>query len=86
MTELVSYVVKSIVGQPDEVKINEVAGEASVLIELDVADEDRARLTADDGALLASIQQVLAIAGGDRKPVLDLVSRDAEEQPEVAEA
>lgn len=86
MTELVSYVVKSIVGQPDEVQINEVAGEASVLIELDVADEDRARLTADDGALLASIQQVLAIAGGDRKPVLDLVSRDAEEQPEVAEA
>lgn len=86
MTELVSYVVKSIVGQPDEVQINEVAGEASVLIELDVADEDRARLTADDGALLASIQQVLAIAGGDRKPVLDLVSRDAVEQPEVAEA
>ena len=86
MTELVSYVVKSIVGQPDEVKINEVSGDASVLIELEVAEEDRARLKADDGALLASIQQVLAIAGGDRKPVLDLVSRDAEEPAEAAEA
>ena len=86
MTELVSYVVKSIVGQPDEVQIQVVEGDTSVLIELEVAEEDRSRLTADDGALLASIQQVLAIAGGDRKPVLDLVSRDAEGQDQAAEA
>ena len=49
-----------------------------MLIELQVHDDDRQRLTANDGALIASIQQVLAIAGGDRKPVLDLVNRDGE--------
>ena len=76
MNELVSYVVNSIVSQPDEVEIKLVEGDASVLIELSVAPEDRERLTQNDGALLGSIQQVLAIAGGDRKPVLDLVDRD----------
>ena len=73
MTELVSYVVKSIVSQPDEVQINAIERDVSVLIELQVHEDDRVRLTANEGALLGSIQQVLAIAGGDRKPVLDLI-------------
>ncbi len=85
MTELVSYVVGSLVEHPDDVSIDVIEGEASVLIELEVHDDDRQRLTADDGALIASIQQVLAIAGGDRKPVLDLVNRDSDAD-EAAEA
>ena len=47
-----------------------------MIIELAVHDADRALLTGNDGALLGAIQQVLAIAGGDRKPVLDLLGRD----------
>jgi predicted RNA-binding protein YlqC (UPF0109 family) len=78
MTELVSYVVGSLVEYPDDMTIEVIEGDASVLIELQVHDDDRQRLTANDGALIASIQQVLAIAGGDRKPVLDLVNRDGE--------
>ena len=78
MTELVSYVVGSLVEHPDDMTIEVIEGDASVLIELQVHDDDRQRLTANDGALIASIQQVLAIAGGDRKPVLDLVNRDGE--------
>jgi predicted RNA-binding protein YlqC (UPF0109 family) len=78
MNDLVSYVVNSIVDQPDDVEINTVEGDSSVLIELSVHPDDRARLTGNDGALLGSIQQVLAIVGGDRKPVLDLLDRDGE--------
>ncbi len=79
MTELVSYVVGSLAEHPDAVDIKAVEGETSVIIELQVHDEDRARLMDNDGALLGAIQQVLAIAGGDRKPVLDLVGRDSED-------
>ena len=79
MTELVSYVVGSLAEYPDAVDIKAVEGETSVIIELQVHDEDRARLMDNDGALLGAIQQVLAIAGGDRKPVLDLVGRDTED-------
>ena len=79
MTELVSYVVGSLVEHPDAVDIKAVEGENSVIIELQVHEDDRARLTDDDSALLGAIQQVLAIAGGDRKPVLDLVGRDTED-------
>ena len=76
MNELVSYVVNSLVSRPDDVKINTIEGDASVLIELSVHADDQATLLDNEGALLGSIQQVLAIAGGDRKPVLDLVNRD----------
>ena len=79
MTELVSYVVGSLVEHPDAVDIKSVEGETSVIIELQVHDDDRSRLLDQDGALLGAIQQVLAIAGGDRKPVLDLVGRDTED-------
>ena len=79
MVELVDYMVRSVVADADAVRLNAVEGEASMLIELDVSDADRARLLADDAQLLHAMQQVLSAAGGRSKAVLELVSGAGEE-------
>ena len=44
MKELIEYIAKSLVDQPDVVKVTEVEGERTSVIELCVAKEDRARV------------------------------------------
>ena len=73
MQALVEYVVKPLVSKPDEVAVEVIEGDASVILELRVAAEDMDAVRGDDGIRLRDIQQVLSIAGGDRKPVLELI-------------
>ncbi len=78
MQALVDYMVRAVAQDADAINVNAVEGDASLLLELDVSADDRARLLADDGALLQAMRQVLSAAGGQRKAVLDLVA-DGEE-------
>ncbi|MFZ5477276.1 MAG: KH domain-containing protein [Myxococcota bacterium] len=73
MTALVSHLVKGLVSRPDQVTVNTVEGEASVLLELTVAPEDIARVKGPDGETLRSIRTVISAAAGDRKAILELV-------------
>lgn len=73
MQSLVEYVVKPLVSNPDEVSVEVIEGDASVILELRVAADDMDAVRGDDGIRLRDIQQVLSIAGGDRKPVLELI-------------
>jgi len=77
--ELVEYIVKPLVEHPDDVSVTVIEGEASVMLELRVNVADEAAVLGDDGIRLRDIQQVLAIAGGDRKPVLELIESGNEE-------
>jgi predicted RNA-binding protein YlqC (UPF0109 family) len=70
--------VRSVAQHPDGIQINAVEGEASLLLELDVHEDDRVRLLADDGDLLAAMQQILGAAGGKRKAVLELIGAESE--------
>lgn len=79
MQELVEYIVKPLVDHPDDVRVTVIEGEASVLLELRVNAADLASVRGDDGIRFRDIQQVLAIAGGDRKPVLELIESEDEE-------
>ena len=81
MKELVEYMVRPIVDHPDDVQVDVVDGSASVVIELTVNPADVAGLAGSDDGLLSAMQKVLAVAGGTRKPVLDLLdgSDDGEE-------
>jgi len=40
MKEFIEYLIKHLVDKPDEVKINEIAGEQTVIFELHVGDGD----------------------------------------------
>ncbi|MFO0003755.1 MAG: hypothetical protein ACK559_21755 [bacterium] len=54
-----------------------VEGEASVMLELRVPPDDVPAVRGERGETLRAIQQVLSIAGGTRKPVLDFVDDGA---------
>jgi hypothetical protein len=77
--ELVEYIVKPLVEHPDDVRVNVIEGQASIMLELRVNAADEAAVLGDGGMRLRDIQQVLAIAGGDRKPVLELIESGDEE-------
>ena len=50
MLELVKYIAQSLVDNPDEVKVNEVEGEKSIVLELSVAKEDMGKVIGKQGA------------------------------------
>jgi len=73
--------VRSVVKNPDAISLNVTEGDASVLFELDVHDDDRARLLDGDNQLIAAMRQILAASGGNRRGVLELVGEsDAAEE------
>jgi uncharacterized protein len=88
--ELVHFLVRGLVGNPDEVHVNVVEGEAVVMIELRVAASDVAQLNGQNGLYLRAIRQILSAASGRKKAVLELVEGDiaraeVEEPEAVAE-
>lgn len=82
MEALVQYLVRPLVGHPDSVSVNVVEGAASVILELRVHPDDVAVVRGDKGQTLNAMQQVLAVAGGARKAVLDLVDGSSSSEEE----
>ena len=69
---LVEYIVKSIVDHPDQVKVTEIEGGASIILEINVADGDMGRVIGKGGVVVNSIRnllQVLAAKKGQRVSV-----------------
>jgi predicted RNA-binding protein YlqC (UPF0109 family) len=56
MKELVEYIAKSLVDSPEEVNINEIEGENSVILELRVAAEDMGKVIGKQGKIAKSIR------------------------------
>jgi predicted RNA-binding protein YlqC (UPF0109 family) len=79
---LVQYLVRPLVRHPGAVSVNVVEGTASVLLELRVHPDDVAAVRGDKGQTLNAMQQVLAVAGGARKAVLDLIDGDSSSSEE----
>ena len=84
MKQLVEFLVRGVVANPDGVAVNEVEGESSVLLELTVDPADLDRVQGPDGETLRAIRTVLSASAGRRKAVLELV--DAGEDAPTDEA
>jgi predicted RNA-binding protein YlqC (UPF0109 family) len=61
-TELVSYIVKSIVSQPDSVKVAMVEGERTNRVEVSLANEDVGKVIGRGGRNIDAIRQVVRAA------------------------
>src|SRR6478672_8722360 len=61
--QFVEYVVKSLVGQPDAVKIKRTIDEKGVLLELEVDPEDLGRVIGKRGATAQSLRTLLRALG-----------------------
>lgn len=73
MEGLVDFMVRSVVKNPDAVKLDVTEGDASVFHELDVADADRELLTAGEASLIDAMRQILAASSGKRRGVIEFV-------------
>ncbi|MFA6984276.1 MAG: KH domain-containing protein [Sedimentibacter sp.] len=62
MGELVEYIAKSLVDNPDMVKVNEVEGSQSLIIELKVAPDDMGKVIGKQGRIAKAIRTVVKAA------------------------
>lgn len=58
--ELVEYLVKSLVDQPDGVEIHQIEGEKSTILELSVAKDDIGKVIGKHGRIARAIRTVLS--------------------------
>lgn len=70
MGDLVSYVAKSLVDNPDAVEVREVEGPESTIIELRVAPDDMGKVIGKQGRIAKAIRSVVkAATARNAKPV-----------------
>ncbi|HWQ75173.1 MAG TPA: KH domain-containing protein [Syntrophomonas sp.] len=56
MKELVEYIARALVDNPDQVQVTEVDGDRSIIIELRVAPEDMGKVIGKQGKIAQSIR------------------------------
>ncbi len=62
MKELVEFIVKSMVDNPDQVAVSEIDGRSSTIIELSVAQPDMGRVIGKGGRVINSIRAIVQVA------------------------
>lgn len=62
MKELLEFIAKSLVSNPEAVFVNEIAGEDSVILELTVAKEDMGKVIGRQGRIAKAIRAVMKAA------------------------
>jgi uncharacterized protein len=75
MKELVRYLARSLVSNPDAVEINEKTNDGTSVLELKVAKEDLGRIIGKQGRTAKSIRTLLNAASliSNRRVVLEIV-------------
>ncbi len=75
MKELVQYLAKALVNNPDAVEVKETEGENASVFELKVAKEDLGRIIGKQGRTAKSIRTLLNAAASrtNRRVVLEIV-------------
>jgi predicted RNA-binding protein YlqC (UPF0109 family) len=67
MKELVEYIAKSLVDHPDSVKVTEVEGERTSVIELSVVKEDLGKVIGKQGKTARAMRTILSAASTKEK-------------------
>lgn len=73
--DLAQYIVESLVDNPDQVKVSEVATDNTILVEVQVAQSDMGRVIGRGGTVVNSIRtllQVLAVKA-DKRVSLEII-------------
>jgi predicted RNA-binding protein YlqC (UPF0109 family) len=75
MKELVQFLARQLVNNPDAVEVKEVHGDTASVLELRVAKEDLGRVIGKQGRIVNSIRTILnaVAARTNRKVVLEII-------------
>lgn len=61
MKELIEYIAKQIVNEPDEVKVEEEETEDGITLKLQVADDDKGRIIGKQGRIAEAMRALLRV-------------------------
>ena len=61
--DLVEYIVKSLVDNPEDVRVTEVEGASSIVLEVKVNDLDVGRVIGKKGRVINSIRTIMQVQG-----------------------
>jgi len=67
MREMVEYIVKQIVDNPEEVKVQEIKAEKVILLEISVAKEDMGKVIGKGGRVANAIRTLVGAAAAKLK-------------------
>ncbi len=75
MKELLETIAMSLVDYPDEVSVNEVEGEKSIILELRVAKDDMGKVIGKQGRIAKAIRTVVKAAAvkEDKRVVVEIL-------------
>ncbi len=75
MGELVALIAKTLVDNPEQVSVSEIAGNDSIVIELKVAEEDMGKVIGKQGKIAKAIRSVVKAASSkeSNKYVVEIV-------------
>jgi len=62
MADLVEYLAKSLVDEPDKVQVKERDDNGRIVIRLDVADDDWGKVIGKNGRIATALRQMLKVA------------------------
>lgn len=79
--QFIEYVVKQLVDNPDEVKVNRISDDRGVLLELTVAPDDLGRVIGRRGATAQSLRNLLRALGMKNNDHYNLKIIDTDKQP-----
>jgi len=80
MKEFIEYLIKHLVDKPDEVKINEIVGERTIVFELHVGDGDMGKVIGRHGQTAGSLRTLLAATAAKqgKRFILEILDNDKE--------
>lgn len=75
MKELVEYIARSLVDNPEEVRVTQIVGEQSVILELQVSHEDMGKVIGKEGRIANAIRALVKVAAAreGKRAVLEIV-------------
>ncbi|MBI5518935.1 MULTISPECIES: KH domain-containing protein [Humidesulfovibrio] len=75
LRDMIEYIAKSLVDNPDEVKVTEIEGEQTAVLELKVAKEDLGKVIGKQGRTARAMRTLLgaASAKAKRRAVLEII-------------
>ncbi|GMR04711.1 MAG: KH domain-containing protein [Thermodesulfobacteriota bacterium] len=75
MKELIEYIAKALVDNPDQVRVMEVEGEKTSVIELSVAKEDLGKVIGKQGRTAKALRTILTAASTKlhKRSVLEII-------------
>ena len=75
MKELIEYIVKALVDNPDKVSVTEIAGEKSIIYELRVGEGDLGKVIGKEGRTAKAIRTIIIAAAmkHGKRTVLEII-------------